>query len=90
MAGLPTSSRAATWQGAGAEASADPGESVFPAPVFHGDTIRVETEVLKRRASSSRPNQGVVTFEHRVFNQDDVLVCRTVRNALMLCRPGGG
>ena len=65
-------------------------ESVFPAPVFHGDTIRVETEVLKRRASSSRPNQGVVTFEHRVFNQDDVLVCRTVRNALMLCRPGGG
>ena len=65
-------------------------ESVFPAPVFHGDTIRVETEVLKRRASSSRPNQGVVTFEHRVFNQDDVLVCRTVRNALMLCRPDGG
>ena len=62
-------------------------ESIFPAPVFHGDTIRVETEVLKRRASSSRPNQGVVTFEHRVFNQDDVLVCRTVRNALMLCRP---
>ena len=35
-------------------------ESIFPAPVFHGDTIRVETEVLKRRASSSRPNQGVV------------------------------
>jgi acyl dehydratase len=65
-------------------------ESVFPAPVFHGDTIRVETEVLKRRASASRPNQGVVTFEHRVFNQDDVLVCRTVRNALMLCRPDGG
>ena len=62
----------------------------FPKPLFHGDTIRVETEVLKRRASSSRPNQGVVTFEHRVFNQDDVLVCRTVRNALMLCRPDGG
>ena len=50
-------------------------ESVFPAPVFHGDTVRVETEVLKSRPSSSRPNQGVVTFEHRVFNQDDVLVC---------------
>lgn len=62
-------------------------ESVFPAPVFHGDTIRVETEVIKSRPSSSRPNQGVVTFEHRVFNQDDVLVCRTVRNALMLRRP---
>ena len=65
-------------------------ESIFPAPVFHGDTIRVETEVLKRRVSSSRPNQGVVTFEHRVFNQDDVLVCRTVRNALMLRHPEGG
>ena len=64
-------------------------ESVFPAPVFHGDTIRVETEVLKRRPSSSRPGQGVVTFEHRVFNQDEVLVCRTVRNALMHRRPGG-
>ena len=64
-------------------------ESVFPAPVFHGDTVRVETEVLKSRPSSSRPNQGVVTFEHRVFNQDEVLVCRTVRNALMHRRPGG-
>jgi len=59
----------------------------FPAPLFHGDTIRVETEVLAARESSSRPTQGVVTFEHRAFNQDDVLVCRAVRNALMLRRP---
>lgn len=59
----------------------------FPAPLFHGDTIRVETEVLAARASASRPNQGVVTFEHRAFNQDDTLVCRAVRNALMLRRP---
>ena len=59
----------------------------FPAPLFHGDTIRVETEVLAARESSSRPNQGVVTFEHRAFNQHDTLACRAVRNALMLRRP---
>jgi len=62
-------------------------ESAFPAPVFHGDTIRVRTEVVASRPSSSRPGQGIVTFEHRAYNQDDVLVCRSVRNALMLRRP---
>ncbi len=62
-------------------------ETVFPAPLFHGDTIRVESEVLRRRASSSRPGQGIVTFEHRAFNQHEQLVCRSVRNALMLARP---
>ena len=61
----------------------------FPAPVFHGDTIRVETEVLERRESKSRPSQGVVTFEHRGFNQSDVLVCRAVRNALIHRAPAG-
>jgi len=59
----------------------------FPAPLFHGDTIRVETEVLAARESSSRPNQGIVTFEHRAFNQRDELACRATRNALMLRRP---
>ena len=59
----------------------------FPAPLFHGDTLRVETEVLAARESRSRPTQGVVTFEHRAFNQDDVLVCRAVRSALMHRRP---
>ena len=62
-------------------------ETAFPAPLFHGDTIRVETEVLARRESKSRPGQGVVTFEHRAYNQHDVLVCRSVRNALMLAKP---
>lgn len=60
----------------------------FPAPVFHGDTIRVETEVVASRVSSSRPTQGITTFEHRGFNQHDVLVCRAVRDALMHRRPG--
>jgi len=59
----------------------------FPAPMFHGDTLRVQTEVVVLRPSKSRPGQGVVTFEHRGYNQGDVLVCRARRNALMLGRP---
>ena len=59
----------------------------FPAPLFHGDTLRVETEVRAARASRSRPAQGVVTFEHRAFNQAGTLVCQAVRDALMHRRP---
>ena len=59
----------------------------FPAPVFHGDTIHVETTVVAARPSSSRPTAGVVTFEHRGSNQRDVLVARCVRSALMHRRP---
>lgn len=62
-------------------------ETQFPKPMFHGDTLRVETEVLESRRSRSRPTQGVVTFEHRGFNQHDELTCRAVRNALMHCQP---
>ncbi len=62
-------------------------EIVFPAPLFHGDTIRVESEVLSARRSKSRPTQGVVRFEHRAYNQKDELVCRAVRDALMHQRP---
>jgi len=63
------------------------GEVEFPVPVFPGDTIRGETEVKATRPSRSRPGQGIVTFEHRAFNQHDVLVCRAMRSALMLPRP---
>ncbi|MBB5696234.1 MaoC family dehydratase [Muricoccus pecuniae] len=59
----------------------------FPAPLFHGDTVRSETEVISRRESASRPNAGIVVFEHRGFNQSDVLVARIRRTALMLKRP---
>lgn len=62
-------------------------EAVFPAPVFAGDTVRVETEVLSARESSSRPGAGVVVFEHRAYNQDDVLVCRLQRTGLMHKEP---
>jgi acyl dehydratase len=62
-------------------------EVVFPAPVFCGDTLWAESEVIATRPSSSRPDTGIVTFEHRAFNQHDVLVCRARRNALMHRRP---
>ncbi|HEC09899.1 MAG TPA: MaoC family dehydratase [Acidimicrobiales bacterium] len=60
---------------------------VFPAPVFTGDTIHAETEVVDARPSRSRPGAGIVTFEHRAFNQNDLLVCRCVRKALMRRTP---
>ena len=62
-------------------------EVVFPAPMFAGDTLHGESEVVAARASKSRPDQGIVTFEHRGFNQRDELVCRARRNALMHRRP---
>lgn len=62
-------------------------ETAFPAPVFHGDSIRARTEVISSRLSASRPSQGIVVFEHRAFNQHDVLVARCRRSALMRCRP---
>ena len=56
----------------------------FPKPVFPGDTLRIETEVLEVRASKSRPDNGIVIFAHRAFNQNDVLVAHCKRSALML------
>lgn len=63
-------------------------EIAFPAPVLPGDTIHAETEVLAARPSSSRPGQGIVTFEHRALNQRDELVARCRRTALMQGDPG--
>ncbi|GAA4661383.1 MaoC family dehydratase [Amycolatopsis dongchuanensis] len=59
----------------------------FPAPVFHGDTIRVTTEVIDLRDSRSRPDQGIVTFLHRAFNQNDELVASCKRTGLQRRRP---
>ena len=62
-------------------------EVAFPRPVFAGDTIRAETQVVALRDSKSRPNQGIVTFEHKGFNQRNELVCACRRVALMLRKP---
>lgn len=59
----------------------------FPAPVFHGDTIRVRTTVDNCRESRSRPNAGIVAFRHEAFNQDGVLVAACKRSAFMHKRP---
>jgi acyl dehydratase len=59
----------------------------FPKPLFHGDTIRIETEVLELRDSKSRPENGIVTFLHRAYNQHDDLVGECKRTALMLRKP---
>lgn len=59
-------------------------ETIFPHPVFHGDTIRVETEVKSTRESKSRPDRGIVEFEHRAYNQDNKLVARCLRQAMIL------
>ena len=62
-------------------------DTVFPKPVFAGDTIRSETTILALRESKSRPGQGIITMEHTGRNQRDEVVCKTVRNALMMKRP---
>lgn len=59
-------------------------ETSFPHPVFHGDTIRVETEVKSVRESRSKPDRGIVEFEHRAYNQNDRLVARCLRQAMIL------
>ncbi len=55
----------------------------FPKPVFHGDTIYAETEVMDKRESRSRPQWGIVTFEHRAKNQHGDIVMRARRQAMM-------
>ena len=59
----------------------------FPKPVFHGDTLYVETEIMDKRESRSRPDAGVVFFEHRATNQREELVARIRRAGLMRKKP---
>ena len=57
---------------------------VMPKPVFIGDTLHAETEVVELKESRSRPNAGIVTFRHRMINQRDEIVCECLRSALLL------
>ena len=59
----------------------------FPLPVFVGDTLRIATEVVELRPSKSRPDQGIVTFAHRAYNQRDELVAHCRRTGLQRKRP---
>lgn len=62
----------------------------FPSPVFHGDTLRAETRIVSKRESRSRPDAGLVEFEHSCLDQNGVLVAKCLRVALMRKRPAEG
>ncbi|WP_427308627.1 MaoC family dehydratase [Cupriavidus sp. H39] len=62
-------------------------EIKFPKPTFHGDTIRVRTEIVSARLSKSRTDSGIVTFRHVGLNQRDEEICVAVRTGLMKLRP---
>ena len=59
----------------------------MPKPVFIGDTLRAQTEVIELRPSKSRPGQGIVTWAHRMLNQRDEVVCECRRSALLKSKP---
>ncbi len=59
----------------------------LPAPVFHGDTIYSESEVLETRESKSRPNVGIVTVRTRGFKQDGTVVI-TYKRTFMVYKRG--
>ena len=56
---------------------------VMPKPVFIGDTMRATSEVVELTPSKSRPNAGIVTFQHELINQRGEVVCRCLRSALV-------
>lgn len=62
-------------------------EITFPKPVFIGDTLRAETEIIDRRESKKNPDRGIVHFETRGFNQRDEMVVKVHRVGLMMKRP---
>ncbi|MNW02304.1 hypothetical protein D3C71_1980690 [compost metagenome] len=59
----------------------------MPKPVFIGDTMRAETEIVELKESRSRPAAGIVTFRHELINQRNEIVCQCLRSALLHRRP---
>ena len=58
-------------------------------PVYPGDTLRCETEVLEKRRSAKRPGMGIYKSRVTVYNQDDVAVLTMISNGLTRTRPSG-
>ncbi|MET0370447.1 MAG: MaoC family dehydratase [Sphingobium sp.] len=56
---------------------------IHPSPVFIGDTLRAQSEVVELRESRSRPEAGIITFRHRALNQRDQIVVECLRTALI-------
>jgi acyl dehydratase len=57
---------------------------VHPNPVFHGDTIYAESEIIEKRESKSRPNAGIVRIKCRGRKPDGTVVVEFERTALFL------
>ena len=55
----------------------------FPHPLFQGDSVHCTTEVVAKRESKSRPDAGIVEFEHKAYNQNNILVASCRRQAFM-------
>ena len=62
-------------------------KTTFPNPVFIGDTLSAKTKVLEKRESRSKPDRGVVIFEHTATNQRGEIVCVCQRGGMMLRKP---
>ena len=61
-------------------------QTLFPNPVFIGDTLTAQTNVINKRESKTKPDRGIVTFEHIAKNQRGEVVCSCRRGAMMLKR----
>ena len=62
----------------------------FPKPVFHGDTLKMRSEIVSKRESKSRPEAGIVEFKHQAYNQRGELVAECTRQAFMHKKPSEG
>ena len=62
-------------------------ETEFPNPVFIGDTLKVSSRVVDRRESKSKPDRGIVWFQHTAVNQRGETVCQCRRKAMILKQP---
>ncbi len=62
-------------------------KTTFPNPVVIGDTLTAHSRVVEKRASKSKPDRGIVTFEHTATNQRGEVVCSCIRGAMMMKQP---
>jgi itaconyl-CoA hydratase len=60
---------------------------LHPNPLFHGDTLYVETEVLEKRPSRSKPDRGIVRLKHTGRKPDGTVVIEVERTVLFLVGP---
>ncbi len=60
---------------------------LLPKPVFYGDTISVETDILDKRESKSKNDRGIVYLKHIGRKQDGMVVCECNRQVMFLKRP---